>query len=222
MPLAKGRNPLYAASIWFALSAIAIGPILIAATSPYLAYRGIAYILGGFAGIFCLSLMLFQALLAAGYLPAIGIAAARLWHRRAGSAIVILALLHVGGLYLTSPEDTLDALLLASPTPFSVYGVVALLGIVATALLVLLRRRLGIRYAAWRLIHNAMAFAVVLATIIHALQIEGAMGSFSKVLLCVAVLAATGGVLFDLRVLKPLFFRRRGGQTPCGGRDARR
>jgi hypothetical protein len=111
--------------------------------------------------------------------------------------------LHVGGLYLASPPDTIDALLLVSPTPFSIYGVMAMWGIAATAILVLLRRRLGLRHSVWRLIHNGLAAIVVIATVIHALQIEGAMEPISKWMLCVAVLAATGVVLMDLRVVRP-------------------
>ena len=67
----------------------------------------------------------------------------RRWHQWLGVAIVRVVALHVGGLYVTSPEDTTDALLLVSPTPFSVYGVTAMWGIVATAILVLFRRRLA-------------------------------------------------------------------------------
>ena len=38
---------------------------------------------------------------------------------------------------------------------------------------------------------------------IHALQIEGAMGLGSKWILCMAVVAATGVALMDLRVVRP-------------------
>jgi predicted ferric reductase len=98
----------------------------------------------------------------------------------------------------------LDALLLVSPTPFSVYGVLAMWGIAATAVLVVLRRRLRLRYARWFLIHNALALIVVLATVIHALQIEGAMEIVSKWALCLAALMTTSVVVLDLRVVKPL------------------
>ena len=114
-----------------------------------------------------------------------------------------------GGLFVTSPPDTLDALLLVAPTPFSVYGVLAMWGIVATAVLVVLRRRLGLRYSTWFLLHNALALVVVVATVIHALQIEGAMEIVSKWALCLAALTATSVALLDLRVVKPLMRWRR-------------
>lgn len=192
------------------LLAAMAAPVLIAATSPYLAYRSLAYVIGGFAGILCLSLLLVQPLLAAGYLPGLAFARSRRWHRRVGAAILACVVVHVGGLYLTSPPDTLDALLLVSPTPFSVYGVLAMWGIAATALLVALRRRLGLRYSTWFLVHNLLALVVVIATVIHALQIEGAMEIRSKWAICLAVLAATAVVLLDLRVIRPLLRRRRG------------
>ncbi len=195
--------------IWACLGAAMAGPVLIAATSPYLAYRSLPYIVGGFAGIVCLSLFVIQPLLAAGYLPGMRPARERLWHRWVGGAILVCVFLHVGGLYVTSPADTSDALLLVAPTPFSVYGVLAMWGIVATAVLVAFRRRTRLRYATWILVHNALALCIVVATVIHALQIEGAMEVASKWVLCLAALAATGVALLDLRVLKPLARWRR-------------
>jgi hypothetical protein len=205
---------LTAILIWAGLAAAMGVPILLAATSPYLAYRNLSYIVGGFAGIFCLALFVIQPLLAAGYLPGLAVATERRWHRRVGTVIVLCVVLHVGGLYLTSPPDTLDALLLVAPTPFSVYGVLAMWGVATTAVLVALRRHLGLRYSTWFVIHNALALGVVVATVIHALQIEGAMEIVSKWLLCLAALAATGVALLDLRVIKPL---ARWKKTAAGG-----
>jgi uncharacterized protein (TIGR03382 family) len=180
-----------------------IVPVAVAAFSPYLPSRNLAYIVGGFAGIVGLSLLVLQPLLPAGYLAGSEGPAGRRWHRWLGVAIVVAVALHVGGLYLASPPDTIDALLLVSPTPFSIYGVTAMWGVVATALLVLFRRRLDLRHSVWRLIHNGLAAVGVVATVIHALQIEGAMELSSKWVLCMAVLAATGVVLLDLRVVRP-------------------
>ncbi|PSL17273.1 ferric reductase-like transmembrane domain-containing protein [Shimia abyssi] len=188
--------------IWLAVLGAATLPVVIAAFSPYLAYRNPAYIVAGFAGILSLSLFLLQPLLAAGYLPGLRLPLARKLHRIIGAALLACLALHIGGLYLTSPPDTLDALLLVSPTPFSVYGVLATLGLIATILLVALRRR--VRYGHWRLLHNALALFVVIATLIHALQIEGTMGPVSKWLLCGAVLIATATTLINERLLKPL------------------
>ncbi len=203
-----GRRRLPALLGWGSVAAVMIAPVVIAAFSPYLASRSLPYIAGGFAGIVCLSLLFLQPLLPAGYLAGSKGLAGRRWHRWVGVAIVLAVTLHVGGLYVTSPADTIDALLLVSPTPFSVYGVTAMWGVVATAILVLFRPRLGLRYSVWRLIHNGVAAIVVVATVIHALQIEGAMEPGSKWMLCIAVVAATGVALLDLRVVKPILKRR--------------
>lgn len=181
-----------------------IVPIVIAAASPYLEYRSVPYLVGGFAGIVGLSLLFMQPLLQAGYLAGSEGPTGRQWHRSIGVLIVVAVALHVGGLYVTSPPDALDALLLVSPTPFSVYGVIAMWGVVVTAILVLLRRRLGLRYPVWRLIHNGLAAVVVVSTVVHAVQIEGAMEPWSKWTLCVLVVVSTSVTLLDLRLVRPL------------------
>jgi len=73
---------------------------------------------------------------------------------------------------------------------------------------VILRRRLKLRYSNWRLVHNGLALIVVVATVIHALQIDGAMETYSKWALCLAVLIAAGATLFHQRVIKPLLQQR--------------
>ena len=91
-------------------------------------------------------------------------------------------------------------------------------GVVATVALVALRRRLGLRYPTWLIVHNALALIVVVATVVHALQIEGAMEIVSKWAICIAALATTSVALFDLRVLRP--FRRLRQITAKGPSDA--
>ena len=190
--------------VWAAL-ALAVGvPVAVAATSPWLAGRSAVYVVAGFAGILGLALLLVQPLLAGGYLPGPGPMAARRWHRGLGAALVACVLVHVIGLYITSPQDALDALLLVSPTPFSVYGVIGLWSVIATALLVAFRRRLRLRPATWRIVHNALAAVVVVSTVVHALMIEGTMGAVSKGALCVAVLVVTAGTLIHLRIIGPI------------------
>lgn len=189
--------------IWGTLFCLLIIPMGIAAASPYLASRAPTYIIAGFAGIVCLGLFLVQPLLAAGYLPGLGLARTRTWHRRIGAAIIVGVALHVGGLYLTSPPDTLDALLLASPTPFSIFGVAAMWGVILTAFLVLTRRRLKLRYPFWHILHNLLALMIVIASVIHAMQIEGTMGTVSKAVLCAVTLIATSVALIDVRLIRP-------------------
>ncbi|SEA69316.1 ferric reductase-like transmembrane domain-containing protein [Rubrimonas cliftonensis] len=200
---------------WAALAAAMIAPVAVAATSPLLASRGAPYVIAGLAGAAGLALLLAQPLLAAGYLPGLRAATERRLHRRVGAGIALAVALHVGGLYVTSPPDALDALLLVSPTPFSVYGVAAMWALIATAALVALRGRLGLRPAAWRIAHNVLAVVIVIGSVVHAMLIEGTMGALSKTVLCGAVLAATAVAVVHLRVLRPM--RRRRAQAPGAG-----
>ncbi|MDH6260281.1 putative ferric reductase [Bradyrhizobium sp. BR13661] len=184
--------------IWAAL-ALAIGvPIALAATSEQLAWRGPIYILAGFAGIIALGLVLVQPLLIGGYLPGLSAYRNRRAHHWIGGALAAAVVIHVAGLWFTSPPDMIDALTFSSPTPFSPFGVIAMWAIFAVALLAALRRRLGLRLRAWRLIHIPLAIIIVACSVIHCLLIEGTMETISKAVLCALVLAATIKVVADL------------------------
>lgn len=185
-----------AALIW-AMLAAAIGvPIALAATSPYLQWRDAIYIGGGFAGIVALGLLLVQPLLIAGLLPGLSAFRARRVHHWIGDALVVAIIIHVAGLWITSPPDMLDALLFRSPTLFSPFGVVAMWAIFATALVALFRRRLQLR--TWRIIHLSLAAVIAGGSIVHAMLIDGAMETVSKAALCALVIAAAIKVVIDL------------------------
>jgi len=186
------------ALIWAALAAAIFVPIAAAATSPLLAWRGPVYILAGFAGIVGLGIMLFQPLLIGGYLPGLSGRIGRRAHLWTGGALVLAVVIHVAGLWITSPPDMVDALLFTSPTPFSPFGVIAMWAIFAVALLAALRRRLGLRPRTWRIAHMLLAIVIVAGTVVHGILIEGAMEMISKVALCALVLAATIKVMADL------------------------
>jgi hypothetical protein len=91
----------------------------------------------------------------------------------------------------------IDALLFRSPTPFSAWGVIAMWAVFATALLATFRRRLRLRPAVWRACHLTLAPVIVTGTVVHALLIEGTMGTLSKAVLCALVLAAVIRVMVD-------------------------
>jgi predicted ferric reductase len=184
--------------IWAALAASICVPIAFAAESPLLEWRGPVYILAGFVGIFALGLMLVQPLLIGGYLPGLSAYRGRRAHYWIGGALVVAMVVHVGGLWITSPPDMIDALLLTSPTPFSPFGVIAMWAIFAVALLAVLRRRLGLR--AWRIAHMSLAVVIVVGSVVHAMLVEGTMETVSKAALCALVLAAAIKVMADLRV----------------------
>ena len=184
--------------IWVALAAAVCVPIAAAAESPLLAWRGPVYILAGFAGIVALSVMLFQPLLIGGYLPGLPARLGRRVHHWTGGALVAAVVIHVVGLWITSPPDMIDALTFSSPTPFSPFGVIAMWAIFAVALLAALRRRLGPR--TWRIAHTLLAIVIVAGSVLHGILIEGTMETVSKAALCALVLAATIKVMADLRV----------------------
>lgn len=189
--------------IWSTLALVLITPLIVAFQSPYLAYRDPIYIAAGIGGIAALQLFLLQPLLAGSHIPGLRPRSTRLWHRITGSLILIAVGVHIIGLYLTSPPDALDALFLRSPTPFSVYGVVALWGLIITALLARLRRKLPLRFQHWAVLHNVLALIIVCTTVMHALLIEGTMGTLSKWITCAVVLLVTIWVLYDIRIRRP-------------------
>ncbi len=184
--------------IWAAL-AVAIGmPIALAATSEQLAWRGPVYILAGFAGIIALGLVLVQPLLIGGVLPGLSAYRSRRIHQWIGGALAFAIVIHVAGLWFTSPPDMIDALTFSSPTPFSPFGVIAMWAIFAVALLAALRRRLGLRLRTWRFIHIPLAIVIVACSVVHCLLIERTMETVSKAALCVLVVVATVKVMVDL------------------------
>jgi predicted ferric reductase len=186
--------------IWVAL-ALAIGvPITAAAASEQLAWRGPLYMLAGFAGIVALGLVLVQPLLIGGYLPGFPAYRGRRAHHWIGGALVAAIVIHVAGLWITSPPDMIDALTFSSPTLFSPFGVTAMWAIFAVALLAALRRRLGLRPRTWRFIHMPLAIVIVAGSVVHCLLIEGTMETISKAALCALVLAATVKAMIDLQV----------------------
>jgi predicted ferric reductase len=194
----SARVPL----IWAALAAAICVPIAAAAASPLLAWRGPLYILAGFAGMIALGLMLVQPVLIAGYLPGLSAYRGRRAHHWTGGALVVAVVVHVAGLWITSPPDMVDALLYASPTPFSPFGVMAMWAIFAVALLAALRRRLGLRLRTWRIAHMSLAVVIVVGSVVHVMLVEGTMETMSKAALCALILGAAIKVMTDLWLLR--------------------
>jgi predicted ferric reductase len=193
-----GWRSVRATLIWAALAAAICVPLAAAAASPQLEWRGPVYIVAGFAGIIALSLLLVQPLLIGGYLPGLSAYRRRRAHHWIGGALVLAVVVHVAGLWITSPPDMIDALIFTSPTPFSPFGVVAMWAIFAVALLAAFRRRLGL--STWRIVHMSLAAVIVVGGVIHGILIEGTMETMSKAALCALVLAAAVKVMVDLRV----------------------
>ena len=186
------------ALIWAGVAAAFMVPIVLAATSPLLQWRQPIYIVAGFAGIAAMGLVLVQPLLAGAMLPGLTPPRARRIHRWIGAALAAAVIVHVGGLWITSPPDVIDALTFTSPTPFSAWGVIAMWAVFASALLAALRRRLRLRPRRWRLAHLTLASVIVVGTVVHAVLIEGTMETLSKYALSALVIAATLAAILRL------------------------
>ena len=189
---------------WAALSVVIAVPVAAAAMSELLEWRDPIYIAAGFAGVIGLVILLVQPLLIGGYMPELPPGRARRLHRWIGGVLVAAVVVHVVGLWITSPPDVIDALLFRSPTPFSAWGVIAMWTIFAVAVLAALRRRLRLSLRTWRVTHSIMAVVIVVGTVIHALLIEGTMETMSKAALCALVGAAT------LKLMADIWMRPRG------------
>lgn len=199
-------KPATSTLIWLALTLAVIVPIAVAVRSPLLAWREPVYIAAGFAGVFAMALLLVQPLLAGGYLPGLPARRGRRVHRIVGAGLVLAVIVHVAGLWITSPPDVIDVLLVRSPTPFSLWGVIAMWGVFAAAFLSLVRRRLGLRV--WRIAHTSVVGIVVATSAVHAILIQGTMGTVSKTVLCLLAIVATAKVIIDLKAWKHLLRKR--------------
>lgn len=189
----RGRKAL----VWAAFTLVVVAPIIAATTSPLLAWRDPIYIIAGFADIVAMALLLVQPMLVAGYFPGLPPNRGRRLHRWIGVVLVLAVVLHIVGLWITSPPDVVDALLFASPTAFSICGVIAMWAVFASAVLAIMRRRLRLRV--WRKIHTALAVTIVIGSVVHALLIDGTMEIVSKIVLSGVVLAVTLKVIAELQ-----------------------
>ena len=190
---------LRGALIWTALALAIAVPLIAAARSPLLAWREPIYIAAGYFGVVGLARLLIPPLLIAGILPGIPARRVHVW---TGAGLVLAVVIHVAGLWITSPPDVVDVMLFRSPTPFSVWGAMAMWAVFAAALLALMRRRIGLRI--WRLGHTIAAVVIVTGTVIHAWLIQGTMEDLSKGALCLMVLGAAAWALRQRRVWRAI------------------
>ena len=89
------------------------------------------------------------------------------------------------------------------------FSAVAMWALLASAGLAVLRARGRLRPRLWRLWHSALVVVIVLGSVVHAMLVDGLMGTLSKLILCALVLAASAKALADLRVW--LLLRRQQG-----------
>ena len=186
--------------IWGALAAAIIVPVVASLASPLLAWRSPIYIAAGLAGVLAMVLLLLQPVVMAEILPGVAGSRARRTHRWVGLGLISALVVHVAGLWITSPPDMIDALLFRSPTPFSAWGVIAMWAALLAAGFAVFRRRMPLRPLAWRRLHTSLAGVVVLGSIAHSMLIEGTMEILSKTALCALVLLATVIALIRLGI----------------------
>jgi predicted ferric reductase len=179
---------LRSALIWGALAVAVCAPVIASVNSPLLQWRDPVYIFAGLAGVVGMAMMLVQPLLVIGVLPGVSLLASRRLHRAVGATLVLAVLGHVIGLWVTSPPDVMDVLLFRSPTPFAIWGALAMWAVFGAALLAALRLRLPLRL--WRWGHTGFVGLAVVGTVVHALQIVGTMEVVTKSALAALVIAA--------------------------------
>ena len=181
--------------IWVAVTLAVILPIALAATSPLLQWRQPIYIVAGFSGIVGMTFLLTQPLLAGRYILGSRPKLARHLHRIGGLLLLVSVILHVAGLWLTSPPDVIDAFLFRSPTPFAPWGVIAMVAVLLSPAYAVTRRKVS--PLIWRRVHLSLGIIMAVGTIGHVLLIEGTMEPISKAVLCVLVALAIAKLVYD-------------------------
>jgi predicted ferric reductase len=198
-----------------ALAALLVGPTLAALASPLQAGRDLSWVLGGLAGVVALGLLAVQVLLPTPFMDALLAGHDLRWHRAVGLAVAGIVLAHVVGLYVYSPDDVRDALVLAAPT-YSRLGVLSAWSVGLSIALAIARRRLGLTYSDWQILHSALAVAIVTTAVGHTVMIRGTLDGPAELLACGAALVAVSAAVVYQHVLRPL--RRRSQVAwPSGG-----
>lgn len=190
------RQPWF---VWGCLGLIATVAIFASLMSPLLAWRQPVYIVASVAGVLSLVILLFQPVLMLRQLPGVRISQGRKIHRWVGIGLVSCILIHVLGLWMTSPPDVIDALLFRSPTAFTPWGVVAMWAVFLSAAVVVVRRRISSKVITWQRLHRSLGFIIVIGSVVHAFLIDGTMEIWSKSILCLAVIGATAIALITTK-----------------------
>ena len=172
------RLLLAAAAVLLAL------PLAVAITDGHLAGQSAALVISTAAAALAVSALALQPLLA-GPGGCAGTACS-------GPSRSRLVLIHLGGLYVESAEDTLFALSLDGPTRGRM-ATLATAALIAVVALGVLRARLPMSGTTWRVLHGFLAALVVLLGFGHAVLTDGALdGVGTPVLLAFAAVALSG------------------------------
>lgn len=164
-------------------------PILLAALSPLQVGRTAPWVLGTLAGVLALRLLVVQVLLPTGWLNSIMGEHNLGWHRLLGISITGLTLAHILGLYIYSPDDIGDALVLAAPT-YSRLGVLSAGCLLLSVGLEVTRRQLQLAEADWKIFHSVLAVAVVGTAVAHTVLLQGRLDGLAEGLVCGSAVVA--------------------------------
>lgn len=187
---------------WVLITLLLVAPAALSLLSPLQVGRDFWWIVGALAGIVALSLVVLQVLLTTPWLIGILDTSTMRLHRLLGLAVAGVVIAHVLGLYLYSPDDVSDALVLAAPT-HSRLGVLSAWCVLLSVALALARRRLGLTYSDWQILHAALAVFVVATAVGHTLMIRGTLDGPLEIALCLAAVAAVSGAVWFRYVMRP-------------------
>ena len=164
-----------------AVAAVVAVPVLLALTDFHLEAAPAALLVSTVAGALAVSALVLQPLLAGRGRLAV--------HQVLGVVALALVLAHVGALMILAPDDALFAMSPDGPTRARM-ALIATIALLAVVLLGLLRRRLPLRGATWRILHAFLATLVIILGFGHAILTDGALdGAGTAVLLGLGALA---------------------------------
>ena len=149
-----------------ALLVVAAVPAALALSDRHLAGASTALTVSTTAGSLAVSALVAQPLLAArGRLRP---------HQALGGVALALVAIHVGALFLESPQDARFALSPDGPTRarMALFATVALVAVVSLGVL---RRRLPLAPSNWRILHGYLAAVVIALGFGHAILTDGAL-----------------------------------------------
>jgi len=167
-----------------AMAAVVAAPVTLALSDRHLMGASTALVLSTTTGALAVSALALQPLLAFGRRIA--------RHQLLGSVALFLVLVHVGALFVESPDDTWFAISADGPTRarMALIATIALLGVVTLGGL---RTRLPLSPGAWRVLHAYLAIVAITLGIGHAILTDGALdGAGTKVLVVLGALGLLG------------------------------
>lgn len=183
----------------FAIVGVVVGlPLLVAITDFHLEAAPFALWLSTSAGALAVSALVLQPLLA-------GSGRIRV-HQVLGATALALVLVHVGALFVLAPDDALFAMSPDGPTRARM-ALLATIALIVVVLLGVLRRRLPLDGATWRILHGFLATLVILLGFGHALLTDGALDGVGTLLLVVfgafALVGIAGAYVTRARRARP-------------------